>query len=234
MKYLKCIFNFFFVQTEVFEYLSRVLIRHTVNTFVHLTWFCQMLPWWFQDFLSAHKAGWSTVLCVTDKKPLCTACHARRGTQHQSLSHSVALIKQLPPQPQSRGCSRESATLIWAGLFLAAMDCERALVLFQSFTGWARSTTITVFGAPWVCSHFPQAYRSTTWMDINLTNALRAFLCFSEKQKALAVFCVSSLQQVNDRVFLLQELMPFPCVCVWVCVWKTQLNRRKLNSYIKV
>lgn len=65
------------------------------------------------------------------KKPSCTVCHACRGTEaRSSLPHSSTLIKQLPPQS---GCSRESTTLVWTGLFLAGMDCERALVLFQSY-----------------------------------------------------------------------------------------------------
>lgn len=75
--------------------------------------------------------------CVLDQKPSCTVHHACKWTEThsyaQSLSHSPTLIKQLPPQPQSWGCSRESATLVWTGLFLAGRDSERALVLFQSY-----------------------------------------------------------------------------------------------------
>lgn len=71
--------------------------------------------------------------CVLDQKPLCACSGTEAHRYVQSLSHSSTLIKQLPPQPQSRGCSRESATLVWTGLFLASMDCERALVLFQSY-----------------------------------------------------------------------------------------------------
>lgn len=185
MKYLKCIFNCSYAERNIWIFILGTNAEHSkcfcaFNSVLSKVAFVN-----FRFPECVHKAGWGTVLCVIDKKPLCTACHACRGTQYQSLSHSAALIKQLPPQPQSRGCSRESATLIWAGLFLAAMDCERALVLFQSYTGWAWSPTITVFGAPWVCSHFPQAYISTTWMDINLTNSLQAFLHYISLKNGL-------------------------------------------------
>lgn len=46
------------------------------------------------------------IVFQVDQKAICIVCHARRGTEArgyvQSLSHSSALIKQLPPQPALR------------------------------------------------------------------------------------------------------------------------------------
>lgn len=141
------IFNVSLIATlliDVFQYSSSTLLPISVKAFVHLTWFLHMvwmfsikaceMPFilFFYFFKDVYERLDGTLCCI--KKPSCTVCHACRGTEAysyvHSLPHSSTLIKQLPPQP---GCSRESTTLLWTGLFLAGMDCERALVLFQSY-----------------------------------------------------------------------------------------------------
>ncbi len=82
-------------------------------------------------------AGWDTVLhCGDIKSPhilYVTLAEEQRHTVAYNLSLKAPHLSNSCLHSQSWGCCRESATLVWTGLFLAGMDCERALVLFQSY-----------------------------------------------------------------------------------------------------